>query len=296
MFSEEKLKKKAKLLLFLATIIWGSALVVVKNVLDSMPVFWLLTLRFGTSALVLWFLFRKSFPKLDKTTLYHGTIMGFFLFLGYGLMTVGLQFTTPGKAAFLTAVYCIIVPLIYWIVDKIKPDRYNGIASILCFFGIGCISLGGDFSVNPGDLLVLFGGIGFAANIVAVAKSVRKGDLYLLTTLQFFTFSIFTWICAITTESFFPPPIPLDALLQIIYLTFFATAICFLLQNMGQKYTTPTTASLILALEAPFSVSISVMTGHDILTPQMILGFCLVFCGIICSETKLAFLSKGAKN
>jgi hypothetical protein len=66
--------------------------------------------------------------------------------------------TTPGKNAFLTVVYCIIVPFLYWGIAKAAPDRYNLVAAAVCLPGIGFVSLNGGFSMSAGDLLTLLGG------------------------------------------------------------------------------------------------------------------------------------------
>ena len=61
------------------------------------------------------------------------------LFLAYYTQTVGITDTTPGKNAFLTAVYCVLVPFLFWAVDKARPDKFNIIAAVLCIAGIGLV-------------------------------------------------------------------------------------------------------------------------------------------------------------
>ena len=125
------LARFASPLLILATIIWGSSFVVMKSSVDVLPTFWLLAIRFSFAALVLAVVFIRRWKVLDKQYLIGGTVMGFCLFLAYTFQTFGLEQTTSGKNAFFTAVYCVIVPFLYWFIAKRRPDRFNLIAAFL---------------------------------------------------------------------------------------------------------------------------------------------------------------------
>ena len=117
------LARFASPIIILATIIWGSSFVVMKSSVDVLPTFWLLAIRFSFAALVLSLVFWKRWKVLDRQYLIGGAIMGFCLFVAYAFQTFGLARTTPGKNAFLTAVYCVIVPFLYWVIAKRRPDR-----------------------------------------------------------------------------------------------------------------------------------------------------------------------------
>lgn len=101
-------------MLILAPIIWGSSFVVMKHSLDSFTPFYLLAFRFTAAAIVLGLVFWKSWKVMDRQYFKAGAIIGTFLFLAYAFQTFGLDRTTSGKNAFLTAVYCVIVPFLYW--------------------------------------------------------------------------------------------------------------------------------------------------------------------------------------
>ena len=293
MFNKNYVKKYAPLLLLISTMIWGSAVVITKDILQDMPFMWILAIRSGGAAILLILIFGHKFKQLNWGYIKNGVVMGIFLFSGYVLQIIGLNLTTPGKSAFLVAVYCILVPILYWMIDRIRPNRYNMIASILCLAGIGFISLEGDLSANYGDILTLIASVFFALNIIVVAKSVAGQDLFLLTTLQFTTFAILAGGSAFFTA----PPLTIvqlqGAIWPLLYLIVFGFCVGFLLQYAGQKHMSPSTAAVILALEAPFTVVCSILAGWEVLNLQMVVGFCLIFIAIIVSETKLSFLKKG---
>ena len=297
--SEQKeggfLARFASPIIVLATIIWGSSFVVMKNSVDVLPTFWLLAIRFSFAALVLALVFWKRWKVLDKHYLIGGTVMGLCLFVAYAFQTFGLARTTPGKNAFLTAVYCVIVPFLYWIIARRRPDRFNVIAALLCIAGIGLVSITGEDAAafNWGDVLTLVGGFFFAAHIVAVDKYAEGRDIFILTALQCASFAVFSWIGVLITR----PPLAEgvftgELVFGLAYLVIFASCGALLFQNIGQKYTAPATAAVLLSLEAPFGVVFSILWADEKPTALMFLGFALIFVAVVCSETKFSFLRK----
>lgn len=287
------LAKLATPLILIATIIWGGSFVVMKSSVESVPTFWLLAIRFSVSAVVLAILFHKRLKIVDKQYIIRGTVMGFLLFVAYTFQTFGIAQTTAGKNAFLTAVYCVIVPFLYWVVEKIRPDRYNILAALLCIAGIGFVALNGDFTINIGDILTLVGGFFFATHIVAVARYAKGFDIFMLTTIQFASFGIFAFICVPISGQTIPAgAFTLSMVGAFLYMILAASCGALLFQNIGQAYLPPATAAVLLSLEAPFGVIFSILFADEVLTPLMVLGFALILIAVICSETKFEFLRK----
>ena len=289
------LAKFATPLIILATIIWGSSFVVMKNSVDVLPTFWLLAIRFSASAIVLAIVFLPRWKVCDKQYLIGGTVMGFCLFVAYTFQTYGLERTTPGKNAFFTAIYCVIVPFLYWFIAKRRPDKFNVLAAFLCIGGIALVSVTGSnaSAFNLGDVLTLIGGFFFACHIVAVSKYSEGRDIFILTTLQFASFAIFSWIGVLVTQTTVSPSVfDQDMVLGLVYLVIFSSCGALLFQNIGQKYTAPATAAVLLSLEAPFGVLFSILLTDERPTALMFLGFALIFLAVVCSETKFSFLRK----
>ncbi len=281
----------AKIALFGATLIWGSSFFVVKNSMDVMQPHMLLAFRFTIAGLLLCLIFRKRLGKLNKDYFIKGGILGTFLFLAYSLQTIGITDTTPGKNAFLTAIYCVLVPFLFWVVDKKKPDKYNIIAAFVGIIGIGMVSLNGDLSIRMGDIFTLAAGTVYAGHIVAVAKFSGKRDPILLTIIQFGYAAVYSWIIGLIFEDT-PSIWTVGSVSALLYLAVFATAIAILCQNVGQKYTHPAPAAIIMSLESVFGVLFSVIFYHEIVTIKLFIGFSLIFLAVILSETKLSFLWK----
>lgn len=289
----EVMTKLAKPMLFSAALIWGTSFFIMKNALDVMPVYYLLAIRFTAGAVLLSLVCWKKWKDFTADYLWRGAIIGGCLFLAYAVQTFGLSYTTPSKNAFLTAVYCVIVPFLYWAVMKRRPDRYNIAAALLCVTGVGLVSLNGDLSVNIGDALTLICAFFYAAHIVAVAKVSPGKDIYLLTIFQFGFAAVYSWCFGILNETF-----PVEAItdpavfLPLAYLCIMATTVALLFQNVGQIWSDPASASVILSLESVFGVICSVIFYGDQVTVPMAIGFVLIFVAVLCSETKFSFLRK----
>ena len=280
-----------KLAILAATLFWGTSFVVLKDTLDLVPPNYLIALRFTSAGLALGLIFWKRLRKVTRQMLWRGAIIGVFLFLAYFWQTLGLQRTTPGKNAFLTAGYCVMVPFMLWGVRGPRPDRYNVIAAVLCLGGIGLISLDGDLSMGFGDLFTVIGGVFFGCHMVALGKFLGDEDPVVMTILQFFAAAVCFWVASFAMEGA-PQALPMKALLPIGYMSVFCTAVTLLLQNFGQKHTEPSAAAILLSLEAVFGATFSLLLGKDTLTVQIALGFATVFLSVIVSETKLSFLKK----
>ena len=286
----------AKLSLLVATLIWGSSFIIVEDVTDALPTNALLTLRFISATILLSLFFLPRLKNLDRSYIWRGATLGVLLFLAYMFQTLGISFpeNTPGKNAFLTAVYCVMVPFMAWGFSKKRPDRYNIISALMCIVGIGFVSLTADFTMGIGDILTLIGGVFYALHIIAVSRFSIGRDALLLTIIQFAASGICALTLSLTTElpKLASVTVTTDLVLCIAYLAVFCTTIALTLQNFGQKYTDPSTASIILSLESVFGVAFSVALGREALSTKMVLGFALIFIAVIISETKLAFVFK----
>lgn len=278
----------ARLALLTATVIWGSSFVVLKNTLDSLPILLILSFRFLTAGAVLAVAFWSKLRMLNRQILIEGAIVGICVFLAYYVQTIGLNNTTPGKNAFLTSVYCILVPFIFWITDRKKPDIYNIIAALICMTGIGFVALTNDLTVVKGDYMTLIGGFFWALQIVCVAKFTKKCDAVLLTIIQFFVAGMIALIASLAVDTV-PNGWFASAWKELLYMAVFCTAVTLLCQNFGQKYLPPSNAAILLSLEAVFGVLFSMLIYHEQLTLRLVIGFCLIFTATIISETKLKF-------
>jgi drug/metabolite transporter (DMT)-like permease len=284
----------ADLSLLLVAIIWGGGFIAVKDSVNLVPPFYQMTIRFFLSTLIMAIIFNKSLRKATKADFKMGTIIGIFLFLGFALQTVGIVYTTASKSAFLTATYVVIVPFLNWAIFKLKLDKFSVIGAILCLIGISFLTLQGGLNLNGGDILTILGSIGFAGQIITIGLYTKKTDPIILTIIQFGVAAILSFIMAIFFEPV--PQFETKLILPIAYMVIFSTTLCFIIQNVAQKYTTSTHAAIILSLECLFGSLFSVLIFGDKFTFFMIVGCIFIFIAIITTETKLSFIFKNANS
>lgn len=279
-----------KALIVLATIIWGFSFVVMKDAVEVIPPAWLLGIRFiFAGILLLAVLARRVRKHFSGRALLYGAILGVFDFLAFWLQTLGLQHTTPGINAFLTATYCVIVPFAWWVVAHKRPTIFNVGAAVLAIAGIWLVSVSGSgetLSIGLGEGLTLGCAVVFAVHIVLVSKFSRTCDALVLTVFQFIAEGLLGLATGAATETFpgmaaFTPSV----VGQIAFLAVFASVVAFGIQNVSLAHVPPAQASLLLSLESVFGVLFSILLYGEQMTLRLVIGFVLIFAAIVISET-----------
>ncbi|MER2078008.1 DMT family transporter [Psychrobacillus psychrotolerans] len=284
-------KYMGELLLVITAIIWGSGFVASAVALEHYTPYQILAGRFLIGAVILSLIFFKKFNKLNKSTLIKGALLGLFLYIAFALQTVGLQFTTPSKNAFLTAVNVVIVPFIGFLLYKRKIDMYELTGAILAVVGIAVLSLKLSSDINVGDVFTLGCAVGFAFHIYYTAKFVKTEDPVVLTIVQMVTAAVIGCIVILFRgETSFS--VETEGVMNLLYLGIFSTTIAFLMQTVAQKYITETKAAIILATESFWGMVFSIIILSEIMTGRMIIGAFLILLAILISETKMGFLKK----
>lgn len=275
-----------RLLIVIATIIWGSSFVIVKDVTSMLSSAWILAIRFAAAAIIMAVaLLKHRTLYLERSHIGYGLLFGLAMFLAYYTQTIGITDTTPGKNAFLTGTYCVIVPFLAWVLLHRRPNHYNIVAAVLCIVGIGFISLDEGLSMRFGDAMTLVCAVFYALHIILVAQFSHGRNIYVLTMWQFAGVAA----CSLIVGGLFEPipnwaTLPTDCWISLTYLAVFCTALALLFQNIGQAHLPPASAALLLSLESVFGVAFSVALGAESLTLRIVIGFALVFAAIVVSE------------
>lgn len=275
--------------LLLVALMWGSNFIFLKNIVDVVPAQFLNAIRFLIAGVVLAAILNVKLKKLDWQCIKAGIIKGVIMFVAFSFQTNALRFTTVGKNSFITAVYVVIVPFLYWIIKKRKPNTYHVVAAVMCVAGIGLLSLNESFSINLGDALSLAGGFVFALHIVIISIFTEKTDPVLMSVVQFLTTGILALAAAFLTEPL-PQAITLDVGLSLLYIGIIGTMLSLVMQCVCTKYTTAAKSALILSLESVFGTLLSIWILHEAVGWQSILGFVIIFAAIVLAQTELKFL------
>ncbi|MBQ9781643.1 MAG: DMT family transporter [Clostridia bacterium] len=302
MNKERRLNIISKIILLLITIAWGSSFIILKETIDSLPIFYVLALRFLPASIILFLiLIAKIKDKLNKKSILHGVIIGLILFSAYAVQTIGVKYTTASRNAFLTASYCVLTPFLAYFINKTKIQSYNVISAILCLTGVGFVVFSSGIEENSsslllGDFLTLGCAIFYALQIIMINKyqNINGDDGVVLLVFELLTAGV---CCTVTTLIFELPTqgvgaysLNIEQILKIGYLMLVCTLFAQLGQMLGQKYTEENEASLILSLEAFFGAVFAVLIGDEKFSILLVIGFIIIFIAEIINELKIDVL------
>lgn len=280
---------KSSLLLFLAAVIWGVAFVAQSVGLDYVGPMTLNGSRFllGGAVLLPLIYFRQKRQgeeagkekKQWKTTLLGGLGCGLALCIASSLQQYGIQYTTVGKAGFITALYIVIVPVLgIFFGKKAGPLVWAGV--ILAIIGFYLLCITESSGINKGDILVFLCAVCFSFHIMTVDYFAPKIDAVKLSCIQFFVSGILCTTAAFILEKPSWEQIMAGAV-PILYAGVLSCGVAYTLQIIGQARVKPTVASMILSLESVISVLAGWLILKESLSGRQLLGCILVFAAVI---------------
>lgn len=281
---------RGSLLLLLTSMIWGAAFVAQSAGMDYIGPFTFNGLRMlmGAAVLLPFLLKRRTGAHTNaserKMLLRGGILCGVALFVGSTLQQIGIVDTTAGKAGFITAMYVVLVPVMGVFVGHKQPWLvWLGVA--LSAVGMYFLCVHESLSLNRGDLMVLAGAVGFSFHILLIDRYSAHVDGVKLSCLQFFVAGVLGLVFMFLFET---PQISqvFAAWLPLLYAGVFSCGVAYTLQILGQRDTDPTIASMILCLEAVFSVVFSWFLLGERLSAREIFGCVLIFAAILLAQFK----------
>ena len=278
------------LMLFLAAFIWGTAFVAQIAGMDRIGPFTFNMARSIVAVISLgaYLIFTKAkLPKDMSFLLKGGLVCGFFIFVGTSFQQIGLQYTTAGKTGFITSFYILILPFLTMIFLKHKIDVLTWISIIIGFIGLYLLAIPNlsDFSMNKGDFIVFLGSFCWAGHILVIDYYSKKVNPVELSFLQFIVLSVLSGICAFIFENETATLGNIFASWKpVAYAGFLSSGVAYTLQMVGQKYTKPVVASLILSLEAVFAALAGYLLLDEVMSSREFLGSFIVFLAMIFSQ------------
>lgn len=226
-----------------------------------------------------------------KTTIAGGIICGILFFFASMLQQYGIAMTTVGKAGFVTALYVVIVPLIGFIIYR-KASLKVWICCLIAIAGFYLLCINEGFSISAGDLLVLLCAVLYACHIMTVDHfNSKNADGTLMSCIQFFTAGTIMLICMLIIEK---PDIDsiLAAWLPICYGGILSCGVAYTLQIIGQRYTDPTIATLLMSLESVFAALSGWLLLNESLSLKELGGCALVFIAVIAAQVNIPLFRK----
>jgi drug/metabolite transporter (DMT)-like permease len=276
-------RARAELVLFCITFIWGSTFVVTKELLSSVSPFAYIGLRFGLASVLFVAIFPRSLSTITRQGALHGAILGSLLFAGFALQTIGLQFTSASKSAFITGMLVVFTPL--WQVALER--RFPKVGTVL---GVGLVTVGLYLLTSPvgsgfniGDALTLACAFLFGLYIVILDIYSRMSEATHLTLLQFLVSAVGAGIAGALLEDMVVD-ISGPMALRLAYLAVFATVIALYLQTKYQKDTTPARSAVIFSMEPVIAAVLAYVIAGENIGVLGAVGGGLIVAGLLLSE------------
>lgn len=283
---------KGSIYLIICSLVWGMAFAAQDTAMDYIQPFTFVFMRSAITFLVLLAITPVINRISDEDTsaekaplstyLRVGGLLGCFLVSATILQQIGIVYTTPAKSGFVTALYIVIVPLLgLFMGRKIHLPVWIGV--LLSLIGLCLLCVQTDLSLNIGDILTMGCALVFSLHILMVDRFAGKLNAFRLSTIQFGVCAIIAGIVMFIVEDPDPRAI-LACLPSIIYVAVFSGAIGYTLQMVGQKYTDPTLASLLMCLESVFAALGGWILLGQTLLPRELLGCATMLCASIVAQ------------
>lgn len=281
----------------LAAFIWGTAFVAQDLCADSIGTFAFNATRYFIAVLALLVVIlisdklKKNKPTLtaqekkagSKQLWLGGLCCGAALAIASNFQQAGLVAgTDAGKAGFITALYVVLVP-VFGLFFKRKVSFPTWIAVVLSVVALYLLCIKGDFSLAPGDLLVLVCAVCFAVHILVIDHFTAYCDGVKLSCLQFLFAGIISTICMFIFEDVDFAAI-LSCALPLLYVGIFSCGVGYTLQILAQKDSNPTVVTILLSLESVFAVIAGAIILKQQMTVREYIGCAIMFAAVILAQ------------
>lgn len=298
---------RQSLILLLTATIWGVAFVSQSVGMDYVGPFTFNAIRclIGAAVLVPCVFLIEKFQKKEenrnvhreedkRTLLTGGVCCGVILAVASSLQQFGIQYTTVGKAGFITAMYIIMVP-IFGIFLRKKVGIKIGISVVVAVAGLYLLCMTESLKPEAGDILVFLCAVVFAFHIMAVDHFSPLVDGVKMSCLQFFVSGILGSICMLLWEK---PNLSmiLAAWRPLLYAGVLSCGVGYTLQIIGQRGMNPTVASLIMSLESVISVLAGFVLLKEVLSRRELFGCILMFAAIILAQLPDGHVTQNVQN
>jgi drug/metabolite transporter (DMT)-like permease len=284
----------ADLALLAVAAIWGSSFVIQRIVAGHLGYFVFNGLRFILGALVLLPAVGHRWRAVTRTELRGGALAGVLLAIGSALQQAGLQFTTAGKAAFVTGLYVVLVPLFLAIGWRQRPHWMVWAASLLAAVGLFLLSAEGRLSLALGDGLELAGAVMWALHVILIGQLAVRAQALRLSVIQFLVCGLLSTALGLVYEGH-TLGVLRTAWWAVAYGGVLSVGTGFTLQVVGQQAAPATDAAILLSMEAVFAALAGWVFLGESLTPRQALGGGLMLTGMLLAQLPSAVAARGRR-
>ena len=281
---------KGMLMLLGAAFFWGTTFVAQLEGMDGLGPFSYAAARYlaGFVSLVAVLLYTRKQRTLERRRKNYqrgfaiGLLIGVVLFVASSMQQIALQYSTAGKAAFITCLYIVFVPLGSKLLGKIIR-RENWIGAGLAIIGLYLLAVSEELSIQSGDVILFLSAFVWTAQILLIDKFAARVDLIELSTAQIFIVMVLSFLAMFALET---PSLSamVNAAFPILYAGVMSSGVAFTLQNYGQRYADPSTAAILMSFEAIFGALAGWFFLNEVMTTRELFGCLLMLIGMLATQ------------
>ncbi|MGE5507520.1 MAG: DMT family transporter [Chitinophagales bacterium] len=274
------------LVLILVTLIWGVTFSLTKRGVAAVPPLYFLAIRFTAAFAMLLAFGGRRLRGFTLAEWQAGLVAGFVYAAGFITQTLGLQRTLAAKAAFITGLSVILVPVLSVVFLRQSPEPAEMLGSAISFVGLAVLSVSSSLALlSFGDFLVLLCAIAFALHIILVGRWAQKVDPYRFTTVQVGVTGLLCGALGVFLEPF-PAGLTSATWFALGFLALFATVGTTLMQTWAQRHTDATRTAVIFTLEPVFAAVFAFFILGEVPTTRTWIGGLLIITGILLAELR----------
>lgn len=269
------------LALVAVTAVWGSTFVLIKGVIDELPVLDFLAIRFVVAAVVMLAAFSRQVRSLDRVQLRRGFLLGVVYGGAQILQTYGLVSTSAAVSGFVTGTYVVLTPVLAALLLRQRTAPTTWLAVGMATAGLALLALHG-FAAGTGELLTLAAAVLYATHIVGLGQWSSSGDAVGLATVQMVAVALCCLLPALPGGVTLPDT-P-GAWAAVGYTAVAAGAVALVVQTWAQAHLSATRAAVVMTMEPVFAALFAVLLGGELLTLRMLSGGLLVLVAMYVAE------------
>lgn len=283
--------------LIAVAVVWGGTFVIVADAIAAYPMYAFLGWRFALATVAFVVIFPRSIKRLNAANLKAGLIAGLFLALGYIFQTWGLDGptrTTPARAAFITGLYVVLVPLAQAVLMKRVPRKATIFGALMAMGGLWLLSgatADGTGGLVMGDALVVVCAVAYSVHMLILGSTDERHDTIALTLVQLVVVTVVTGSISVFAEDAGLPKEP-DVIFAIVVCGVLASALAFVIQTWAQRRMQPARVALILVMEPAFG-GLFGWSAAGMWPVREVMGAALMLGGMVTSEAVAAFVPAG---
>ena len=299
MQGEKRHALQADLLLLLVALIWGFGFVAQRAGMDHLGPYTYNGIRFLLGGLCLLPLalgrnaIPMALPKKRVPLAWAGLLAGLILFAAATLQQVGIQYTTAGKAGFITGLYVVLVPIL-GLLFRQRTTLGTWLGAAAAAIGLYLLSVTENFSIAFGDLLQLLGAVFWTGHVLVLAYLSPRTAPVRLAMAQFLVCGALSLATGLVLET-----TSLNALVGAAVPIFYG-GVCsvgagYTLQVVVQRKAHPSHTAILLSLESPFAALGGWLLLGEVLNSRALTGCGLMLAGMLISQLWPMMLARANK-